>query len=112
MVSRIHQPLESDEFDFVLGRADGPVLAYFCGTWPKAVKACKELDAVVAEVAGDYEGRLTVVRADMTRCPGPTRRYGVTGAPTVVLIRNAEVTKLEPGPVDGAGLREFLESHL
>ncbi|MFI0977207.1 thioredoxin family protein [Streptomyces sp. NPDC021093] len=111
MASRVHQPLESDEFDFILARADGPVLAYFCGTWPKAVQACKEMDVLVGEAAGDYEGRLTVVRADMTRCPGPTKRFGVTGAPAFVLIRNGEAVA-EAGAMDRAGLKDFLDSHL
>ncbi|MGW7413667.1 thioredoxin family protein [Streptomyces sp. NPDC054863] len=111
MASRVHQPLESDEFDFILARAAGPVLAYFCGTWPKAVKACKEMDVVVGEVAGDYEGRLTVVRADMTRCPGPTKRFGVTGAPTFVLIKNGEAVA-EAGAMDRTGFKDFLDARL
>ncbi|MEN8651995.1 thioredoxin domain-containing protein [Streptomyces sp. 21So2-11] len=112
MVSRVHQPLESAEFDFILAMTDGPVLAYFCGTWPKAVEACKEMDAVVEEMARVYAERLTVVRTDMTRCPGPTKRYDVTGAPSIVLIRNGETAAAETGPMDRARLREFLDSNL
>ncbi|WP_434599628.1 thioredoxin family protein [Streptomyces sp. A5-4] len=112
MASRVHQPLENAEFDFILAMTDGPVLAYFCGTWPKVVKLCKEMDAVVEEVAGAYAGRLTVVRADMTRCPGPTKRYDVTGAPSVVLIRSGEVAAVDTGPMDQVGLREFLDANL
>ncbi|GAA2432599.1 thioredoxin family protein [Streptomyces mauvecolor] len=112
MARRVHQPLENQEFDFILGMADSPVLAYFCGTWPKAVKACKETDGVVGEAAEAYAGRLTVVKVDMTRCPGPVQRYGVTGAPTVVLIKGGEAVATKAGPMDGPALMEFLDGNL
>jgi thioredoxin 1 len=104
--------MESDEFDFVLARAEGPVLAYFAGSWPKAAAVCKEMDAVVREIAEAYDGRLTVVRADITRCPLPTKRYAVTTAPTFVLLRDGERVAAEAGRLDRAGFGEFLDAHL
>ncbi|MCT9088793.1 thioredoxin domain-containing protein [Streptomyces sp. ASQP_92] len=112
MARRVHQPLENQEFDFILTMADGPVLAYFVGTWPKAVEACKAMDPVVSEAAERYAGRLTAVRVDMTRCPEPVRRYGVTGAPSVVLIKAGEAAAREAGPLDGPALRAFLDGNL
>jgi Superfamily II DNA and RNA helicases len=78
MASRVHQPRENAEFEFILARSDVPVLAYFHGTWPKAVAVCKEMDPLVREVADAYQGRLIVVRADIARCPG---RYRGTASP-------------------------------
>ncbi|MFD3550165.1 thioredoxin family protein [Streptomyces sp. NPDC058655] len=112
MARRVHQPLEDREFDFILSMTTGPVLAYFCGTWPKAVEACRAMDAVVAELAQEYGTRFTAVRTDMTRCPGPTRRYGVTGAPTAVLIQDGEAVAGQAGPMTSAQCRAFLDAHL
>ncbi|MFI6683920.1 thioredoxin family protein [Streptomyces sp. NPDC050485] len=112
MARGVHQPLENEEFDFILAMTDGPVLAYFCGTWPKAVKACKEMDPVVSDIAQEYAGRLTAVKADMTRCPGPVQRYGVTAAPSLVLIERDEVTAAETGPMDRTAVKHFLDTHL
>lgn len=112
MARRVHQPLENQEFEFILGMAPGPVLAYFCGTWPKAVEACRAMDTLVGELAEEYGERLTAVRTDMTRCPGPTRRYGVTGAPTVVLVKDGEAVASQAGPMTREGFREFLDAHL
>ncbi|MGW8330734.1 thioredoxin family protein [Streptomyces sp. NPDC055808] len=112
MARRVHQPLENKEFDFILAMSDGPVLAYFSGTWPKALKACKEMDPVVGEAAEAYAGRLTAVKVDMTRCPEPVRRYEVTAAPSVVLIKEGEAVALATGAMDGAELTAFLDSHL
>ncbi|MET9962864.1 thioredoxin domain-containing protein [Streptomyces sp. NPDC006326] len=112
MARRVHQPLENEEFDFILGMAGGPVLAYFTGTWPKALEGCRAMDPVVAEAAEEYGPRLTAVRTDMTRCPGPTRRYGVTGAPTVVIVKDGAATASRSGVLTRAELREFLDAHL
>ncbi|MFI6001532.1 thioredoxin family protein [Streptomyces sp. NPDC051366] len=112
MTRRVHQPLENQEFDFILGMAEGPVLAYFIGTWPKALEACRAMDALVAEAAEEYGTRLTAVRTDMTRCPEPTRRFGVTGAPTVVIVKDGEAVASRAGAMSRAELREFLDTHL
>ncbi|AQU67449.1 thioredoxin domain-containing protein [Streptomyces niveus] len=112
MANRVQRPHEEAEFEFILARADVPVLAYFYGVWPKAAAACKEMDALVGEVADVHHGRLIVVRADIARCPGPVRRYGVTGAPSFVLIDRGEPMAPVSGPMSGTALGEFLDAHL
>ncbi|MEV7723265.1 thioredoxin domain-containing protein [Streptomyces sp. NPDC087917] len=110
MTRRVHRPLEDREFDFIVEMTEGPVLAYFIGTWPKAVESCRVMDAAVEELAREYEGRLTAVRTDITRCPATTRRYGVTGAPAVVLLRAGEAVATHEGPLPPAEFRAFLDA--
>ncbi|MFF6833915.1 MULTISPECIES: thioredoxin domain-containing protein [unclassified Streptomyces] len=112
MAKRVHQPREDAEFEFVLRMSGTPVLAYFVGTWPKAVEACRATDLVVGVVAEEYADRLTVVRADMTRCPAATRRYGVTGAPSLVLLKDGEAVAHGTGRVTTAEVRALLDGHL
>ncbi|MFD8145765.1 thioredoxin family protein [Streptomyces sp. NPDC059708] len=110
MTRGVHRPLEDREFDFITGMAQGaPVLAYFTGAWPKAVEPSRAMDAVVAELAREYGARLTAVRTDITRCPAATRRYGVTGAPAVVLLRAGEAVASHAGPMTAQELRGLLE---
>ncbi|MDJ0345152.1 thioredoxin domain-containing protein [Streptomyces sp. H10-C2] len=109
MGSRVHQPMENEEFDFILAKADGPVLAYFWGIWSEA---CKEMDPIVREIADEYGTRLITVKTDITRCPAATKRYGVTGAPAFVLIRHGEVTATGDGPMTRGQLRELLDANL
>ncbi|MCX5409144.1 thioredoxin domain-containing protein [Streptomyces sp. NBC_00335] len=112
MARRVHQPLEDQEFDFILGMTDGPVLAYFCGSWPKALEPCRAMDTVVAALAQEYGTRLTAVRVDITRCPAQTKRYGVTGAPTAVLITAGEPVATQAGPMTAEEFRVFLDARL
>ncbi|MGW1966197.1 thioredoxin family protein [Streptomyces sp. NPDC001935] len=112
MANRVHQPREDAEFDFILRMSGVPVLAYFTGTWPKAIEPCRAMDLVVGAVADEYRGRLTAVRTDITRCPAATKRYGITGAPSYVLLKEGEAVAQGTGPVTIAELREILDDHL
>ncbi|MFF8381787.1 thioredoxin family protein [Streptomyces sp. NPDC015661] len=112
MAKRFHQPREDAEFDFILGMSSDPVLAYFTGTWPKAIEPCREMDLVVGGIAEEYMGRLTVVRTDITRCPAATKRYEVTGAPSYVLLKEGEAVAHGAGPMTVAEVRQFLDGHL
>lgn len=112
MARRIHQPREDAEFDFILRLSEGPVLAYFIGTWPKAIEPCRAMDLVVAAVAEEYTGGLTAVRTDITRCPAATERYGVTAAPSCVVLREGEAVAQATGLMTVAEVRELLDGHL
>ncbi|MFF1509564.1 thioredoxin family protein [Streptomyces sp. NPDC058326] len=112
MAKRVHQPREDAEFSFILGMSGVPVLAYFIGTWPKAIENCRAMDLVVGDIADEYASRLTVVRADITRCPAATERYGITGAPSCVLLKEGEAVAHGTGPMTTAEVREFVDRHL
>lgn len=112
MAKRIHQPREDAEFDFILKMSGVPVLAYFIGTWPKAIEPCRAMDLVVGGIADEYAGRLTAVRADITRCPAATERYGITGAPSYVLLKEGEAVAHGTGLMTTAEVRESLDGHL
>ncbi|MFJ8007484.1 thioredoxin family protein [Streptomyces fagopyri] len=112
MAKPVHQPREDAEFDFILRMSGVPVLAYFTGTWPKAIEPCRAMDLVVGDIADEYTGRLTAVRTDITRCPAATRRYGITGAPSYVLLKEGEAVAHGTGPLTIAEARGFLDGHL
>ncbi|WP_318212466.1 thioredoxin family protein [Streptomyces sp. SJL17-1] len=112
MTKRVHQPREDAEFDFILRMSGVPVLAYFTGTWPKAIEPCRAMDLVVGGIADEYAGRLLAVRTDITRCPAATERYGITGAPSCVLLREGEAVAHQAGSMTLAEVRELLDGHV
>ncbi|MFE2827646.1 thioredoxin family protein [Streptomyces sp. NPDC059271] len=112
MAKLVHQPREDAEFDFILRMSGVPVLAYFTGTWPKAIEPCRAMDLVIGGIADEYSGRLTAVRTDITRCPSTTERYGVTGAPSYVLLKQGEAVAHGTGPMTISEVRDFLDTHV
>ncbi|MFG3166306.1 thioredoxin family protein [Streptomyces sp. NPDC048200] len=112
MAKLVHQPREDAEFDFILRMSKVPVLAYFTGTWPKAIEPCRAMDLVIGGIADEFSGRLTAVRTDITRCPSATERYGVTGAPSYVLLKQGEAVAHGTGPMTSSEVRDFLAPHV
>ncbi|NED08232.1 thioredoxin family protein [Streptomyces sp. SID6648] len=112
MTKLVHRPREDAEFDFILGRSKVPVLAYFTGAWPKAIEPCRAMDAVVGDIAAACTGSLTVVRTDITRCPATTERYGITGAPSCLLLKDGAAVAHDTGPMTIDEVRKFLDGHL
>ncbi|MFG2430041.1 thioredoxin family protein [Streptomyces sp. NPDC048590] len=112
MTRLVHRPREDAEFDFILGRSTVPVLAYFIGAWPKAIEPCRVMDAVMSDIAADCTARLTVVRTDITRCPASTERYGITGAPSCLLLKEGAAVAHGTGPMTVDEVRQFLDGHL
>ncbi|WP_329286604.1 thioredoxin family protein [Streptomyces sp. NBC_00691] len=111
MAKQVHQPREDAEFDFILRMSAVPVLAYFTGTWPKAIEPCRAMDLVMGGIADEYTGRVTTVRADITRCPAATERYGITGAASYVLLVDGEPVAQGTGPFT-TDVRELLDGRL
>jgi thioredoxin 1 len=48
----------------------------------------------------------------MTRCPSATKRYGITRAPSYVLLKEGEAVAHGTGPMTITEVREFLDVHL
>jgi len=84
------QIFEADDSNFeneVLGN-DAPVLVDFSATW---CAPCKKLEPIVHELAGEYAGRLKVVRVDVDNARNTAARFGVMSVPTVMLFKGGQV---------------------
>ena len=84
------QVYEADDasFDSEVVQADGPVLVDFSATW---CGPCKKLEPVVEELAGDYEGRLKVVKVDVDQAREVAAKFSVLAVPTLMLFRDGQV---------------------
>ena len=82
--------LEADDntFETEVIQASGPVLVDFSATW---CGPCKKLEPIINEVAGDYDGRLKVVKVDIDKARDTAVRFGVMSVPTLVLFRDGAV---------------------
>ena len=82
--------LEADDntFETEVIQASGPVLVDFSATW---CGPCKKLEPIINEVAGEYDGRLKVVKVDIDKARDTAVRFGVMSVPTLVLFRDGAV---------------------
>ena len=77
----------------VIGSTD-PVLVDFSAVW---CGPCKMLDPVVKQLAGEWDGKVKVVKIDADQNPNILMKYGVMGIPTLLFFKGGEIQERVTG---------------
>jgi thioredoxin 1 len=91
----------------VLG-SDKPVLVDFWAEW---CAPCRMIAPTVDAVAGEFEGRATVVKLNVDDNPSTSQRYGIKGIPTLILFKNGQEAERIVGATNKDSLTRLLEKH-
>jgi thioredoxin 1 len=65
-----------------------PVLVDFSAVW---CGPCKMLDPVVKQLAGEWDGKVKVVKIDADQNPNILMQYSVLGIPTLLFFKGGEI---------------------
>jgi len=98
--------VDDASFDAEVVQAEGPVLVDFSATW---CAPCRKLEPVVHEIAGDYDGRLKVVKVDVDKAPGTAAKFAVMSVPTLVLFLGGQVKDQVTGLVPKRAITERVD---
>ena len=77
-----------DTFEDEVVKASEPVLVDFSAVW---CGPCKMLDPIVKQLAGEWDGKVKVVKIDADANPNILMQYSVLGIPTLLFFKNGEV---------------------
>jgi thioredoxin 1 len=89
-------------------QADRPVLVEFGAVW---CEPCREMAPVLAELAGEYQGRARIIKVDVDDNPATPRRYGVVAIPTLILFKNGQEQERAVGGRPRDQIRRMLDRH-
>ena len=95
-----------ENFDVEVMQAEQPVLVDFSATW---CGPCKKLEPIVHEIAGDYDGRLKVVKVDVDQAPSTAAKFGVMSVPTLLIFQGGAVKDQVVGLVSKQALADRVD---
>jgi len=92
-----------------LKSGEQPLVVDFWATW---CGPCRMLAPVVAELAEEYEGKITVGKCDVEENDELAMEFGIRNIPTILFFKNGEVVDKLVGAVSKAKLDEKFKALL
>ncbi|MCB1169443.1 MAG: thioredoxin [Leptospiraceae bacterium] len=74
-------------FDELIQKHELPVLVDFWAPW---CGPCKMVAPVLQELAGQWKGRITIIKINTDEKPDIAARFQITGIPTLILFKNGQ----------------------
>ncbi len=90
-------------------QSDSPVLVDYWAPW---CGPCKMVAPILDEIAGEYEGKLRIVKVNVDDNPGTAQKYGVRGIPTLSLFKGGSLEATKVGALSKSQLTAFLDSNI
>lgn len=83
-----------DTFQEEVINSTDPVLVDFSAVW---CGPCKMLDPIVKQLAGEWDGKVKVVKIDADANPNILMQYSVLGIPTLLFFKGGEIKERVTG---------------
>ncbi len=88
--------------------ANLPVLVDFTAAW---CGPCKMVDPIIKQLAGEWEGKVKVLKCDADQNPNVLLQYGIMGIPTVMLFKGGKLVERSTGYLPKDKLVNKLSPH-
>jgi len=99
----------AQEFDKEVLQSDIPVLVDFWAEW---CGPCRMIAPAVDAVAGDYAGKLKVLKLNIDKEASVAAKFGVMSIPTLILFKKGQVVEQIVGAMPKQKIEEKVTPHL
>lgn len=89
--------------------SETPVLVDFWAGW---CGPCKAIAPVLEDLSREYEGKVKVVKVDVTSCEATAVNYNIRNIPALLLFKNGEVVAQQVGAVPRSHLVAFIDENI
>lgn len=90
-------------------QSDVPVLVDFWAAW---CGPCKAIAPTLEELANEYQGKVKIVKVDVTANQDVFASYGLRNIPALLFFKNGEVVAKQIGAVPRAQLQGLIEANM
>ena len=101
--------VSDDTFENDVLKATGPVLVDFWAEW---CGPCKMIGPVLEELAGEMQGKVTIVKMNVDENPMSPSKYGIRSIPTLILFKGGQVASTKIGAVPKSALQSWLSEQV
>ena len=100
--------ITSENFESLKGGAQ-PLVVDFWATW---CGPCRMVAPVIAELAQEYDGRITVGKCDVEENEDLAAEFGIRNIPTILFFKGGQVVDKIVGAQSKARIQEKFEALL
>lgn len=97
-----------DSFQQEVLHSDLPVMVDFWAEW---CGPCRSLAGVLEEVAGEYAGKIKILKMNVDKNEKTPAEYNIRSIPALLVFKQGKVVATNLGAVPKSKLTAFLEEH-
>ncbi|MBF7683218.1 thioredoxin [Acinetobacter sp. B5B] len=86
-----------------------PVLVDFWAGW---CGPCKAIAPVLEDLSREYDGKVKIVKVDVTSCEETAVNYNIRNIPALLLFKNGEVVAQQVGASPRSKLVSFIDENI
>lgn len=102
--------VDAGDTDFDAEVAGAP--ATLVDFWAAWCGPCRRVAPVLEEIAGEWAGRLKIVKVDVDKAPRLAARFRVQGIPLLMFFRDGQSVHSQAGAPPKPALEALLRQHL
>jgi thioredoxin 1 len=109
MASELIKHVSDTSFEGDVLKSSTPVLVDYWAEW---CGPCKMIAPILDEVAGSYQGKLTIAKMNVDENREVPARFGIRGIPTLMLFKDGQLAATKVGAMSKAQLTAFIDQQL